>query len=501
MNSEDSAQVAAVGLVSRLVERASRQGLALCHWKSNIRLPLSVVGKTDLDLSIPPEQEAELCVILNVLGFVPFRSPIWSRYPGVSDWLGLDIGTGSLLHVHLHTRLLTGTSSVKEQDLPWLEMLNSELITDKATGIFIPPRGFEFHQLLARESVKSLGIRGLLMRLSRRSVPGVDEVEELRWLQAESAPEEIEYWGEKLWGTRRWQRMRFLIPEMGKEIDAFRHIAAEINRALVPWRRGSVISNGLRFVALRLAGSLVARWSLAMRGHPPRKRVIGQRAPIVAFVGCDGAGKSTVVADTQKWLSWKADAVTLYLGSKKGLCLRVYRALVQLRRGHKSGGKHSKNEKEFIQPTFLRALRGVINARVRLKQQRHAKSMAHAGVIVLTDRWPQGEIQGMCDGPSVSSAHKSGWLFNALRRYELKLIKQQSGIRPDLIIKLIVPIDIALQRKPDHSAEMLFGKIDTIRKLSFDGVRVIEVDSTQSLQEVVRSVRGHVWTILRKMAN
>lgn len=41
-----SEQSVAVGLVSRLVERASGQGLALSHWKSNIRLPLSFILST-----------------------------------------------------------------------------------------------------------------------------------------------------------------------------------------------------------------------------------------------------------------------------------------------------------------------------------------------------------------------------------------------------------------------------------------------------------------------
>jgi hypothetical protein len=126
--------------------------------------------------------------------------------------------------------------------------------------------------------------------------------------------------------------------------------------------------------------------------------------------------------------------------------------------------------------------------------------MAQRGTIVLADRWPQAEIQGLCDGPSASPVHNFGWLSNILRRYELRLIKQQSSIRPDLIIKLIVPLDIALQRKSDHPAEILSRKIDAIQKLTFGGVEVVEVDSVQPLQEVVRSVRCHLWTTLRRVA-
>lgn len=482
-------------IVNELVSRAADAGLLLCHWKSNIRLPMSVTGKTDLDFFVLPEHEAEVRNLLHDINFVSFRSPIWSRYDGVTDWLGLDVETGSLLHVHLHTRLLTGTKSVKEQDLPWSGILISALVKDIATNVLIPPRGFEFHQLLARESVKFCGLRGLLLRICRGVALRSDEREELRWLEAQCLMGEIDYWGERLWGDKRWQRLQALLVRLDHDKSKFQRVAFEINKSLAPWRKGTFVVNGLRFIAMRLLLFV----SVRLRGVVPQKRLNMTRAPIIAFIGSDGSGKSTIVADTQNWLGWKAEAVSVYLGSKKGWYQSLRRSVAVALRQRKLEvvvNVRSGNESEL--PPFLKALQGVLFAFVRLQQQRRAWSAACRGTIVLADRWPQAEHPGLCDGPSTYPSFSPSWLSRILQKYESKLIKKQSIIKPDLIIKLKVPLAVALARKPDHPAGVISQKINIIQSLKFDGVEVIEVDSAQPLDDVRRIVRQQLWTKLHE---
>ena len=40
-------------LISRLVTLSEKSNLSLCHWKSNMRLKLSMLGISDFDFSTP----------------------------------------------------------------------------------------------------------------------------------------------------------------------------------------------------------------------------------------------------------------------------------------------------------------------------------------------------------------------------------------------------------------------------------------------------------------
>ena len=493
-------QGVAVGLVSRLVERASGQGLALCHWKSNIRLPLSVIGRTDLDLSIPPAQEPLLHKILLDLGFLPFRTPAWAYYVGVSDWLGLDSDSGTLLHVHLHTRLLTGAKSVKEQDLPWLDLMNTSLRQDAQTAVPIPAAAFEYHLLYTREAIKSRSLRGFLMRLRGRPSLDVATVEELQWLWGLVEPDEIDVWGERLWGHERWLNIRSSAqyPQICHDED-FCLLAKAVGTMLAPWRKGNAVSNSMRFLGMRFWQMAAERWEQTFLGTRPKKRLLSQRGPIIAFVGSDGAGKSTVTSDTERWLGWKADVAVLYFGSNHGWYrhLRILRALFKSRSSRCPNTPPT--HRRVDHPAWLLALLGVFLARKRLRQQRRAIRMAQRGTIVLADRWPQFEVCGLCDGPALPVGKPGGWLVGMLQRYERRLFQRMAMLSPDLVIKLNVPLEVAMQRKLDHSPEMLARKIEIVRELSFAGAPMIEVDAAQPLNEVNRIVRVHLWEALRRV--
>jgi thymidylate kinase len=119
--------------------------------------------------------------------------------------------------------------------------------------------------------------------------------------------------------------------------------------------------------------------------------------------------------------------------------------------------------------------------------------MTNRGTIVLADRWPQAEICGLCDGPHTSDIAEGGWFVRAVQRYEQRLVERLRDLKPDLVIKLVVPLDTAKMRKPDHDAAMLARKVDAIQALTFDNASIVEVDATLPIEEVVRLIHGHLW--------
>ena len=488
----------------RLFDAAKREGLLLCHWKSNARLDAALHGQTDLDVFIPGAQEERLRGLLDTLGFVPVRSRIWSRYPGVSDWLGLDPANGALLHVHLHSRLLTGTKSVKEQDLPWEQWLCEHLVPDRATGVPTPPRALEAHMLLARECVKSFGPQGMARRWRKRPLLSAHARAEMEWLLASCSPQDLDDWGEKLWPPPFWPHMQpdFRTDQLGNA-QAFSRLRHGVASALAPSRRGTRLGNAMVFLAMASLKRAQATWAHATGTVPSGKRLLGPRAPIIAIVGSDGAGKSTVVANLRDWLGWKADVSRFYFGTNHSW----FRRLRQwLRPPPPDAGQLADvpapnptlRPRHPAFPHWLYPIKWIVMAHVRLALQRKAERFAQRGIVVLADRYPQNEIEGVLDGPSPVQPDHTAGIFGLARKYERALFARMARRQPDLILKLVVPLDVALSRRPDHAPELLAAKVAAIQTLRYGGAPLVEIDASQPLDQVVLEARRFVWQTIRR---
>jgi thymidylate kinase len=493
------------GLAGRLTAAAAEAGLTLAHWKSNNRLHLSVTGRDDLDMSIPPEQERALTQLMREFGFVAFDSRPWQRFAGGSDWLGLEEESGTLLHVHLHTRLLTGADGVMEQELPWLEMMNASLRRDPATGLAIPPPAFDAHLLVARETVKSRNFRSHILRLLRREPSSADAEEELAWLLARCGEEDLDHWGAAMWGRQRWRRMQPAFREgCVSDPAAFALLSSEIWDALRPHRIGTAPGVALRFIALRGVRAVHGVRARFTGTTLSGKRLIGRRAPVIAIVGSDGAGKSTVAADLERWLSREIDVATVYFGTNHGWFRRsramTIRLLPTRRRKARRAAQPMAEPASSTFPLWLQAFKWCVMARVRLYHQRRAQRLALGGTTVLADRYPQNEVHGTYDGPSRLDQPGIGLLARALQRDEHRSFSRLAETRPDLVIKLIVPVEVAQARKVDHDPLSLAEKVRLTRIIGFNGALVVEIDATQPLEAVLRDVRRHAWSSVRAAA-
>jgi hypothetical protein len=306
----------ASSLAADIARAAHMEGLALCHWKSNQRLLQSVEGRSDLDFSIPPGEEVALKRLLRSFGFVEFRSRLWQRYPGVTDWLGFDQATGAMLHVHLHNRLLTGAKAVKEQDLPWLELMNAGLQQDRETGLWVPSRAFEAHLFFTREAIKSRNLRGRVLGLRRRFCVSEAARAEMNWLLSRCSQGDLDDWGRKLWGDDRWSRMSSdFHDERIWQTATFEKLRHEVASALSDHRHGNALKHGITFLTMRLVKRIHGLKARLVGTTGSGKHMVSRPAPIIALVGSDGAGKSTVASDLIRWLSWKADVAPIYFGT------------------------------------------------------------------------------------------------------------------------------------------------------------------------------------------
>ena len=245
----------------------------------------------------------------------------------------------------------------------------------------------------------------------------------------------------------------------------------------------------------------------------PTKRVFASGGLVVALVGVDGSGKSTVVGELLRWLSPLLDAAPIYLGSGKGpvsLPRRVLEAGAALERwltrrpavatpppSGLPGAPHRGRSTSWLRTSgellWLVAL--ARERRARLRQVRRARNV---GMLVICDRFLQTQIPHFNDGPAFDhwKDHPSSVLRWAARR-ERAALSDVALQPPDLVVRLSVPAELAAVRRPTMSLERLRHGVATIAALRFPEVtRVVEIDASQPLSVVLLQVKRALWESL-----
>ncbi|QDE41612.1 thymidylate kinase [Luteibacter pinisoli] len=220
-------------------------------------------------------------------------------------------------------------------------------------------------------------------------------------------------------------------------------------------------------------------------------------APLIAIIGTDGSGKSTVAEHMVTWMGRYGPTGQAHLGKQAG---NIGRALERLplvggymgrliRR--KSDGVNKRID-EHKQPTLFPSL--VISAFTlrRLRRFRRMLAMRRKGLIVVTDRFPQVEIPGAYDGPGFPKEAAGSWLVLRLARFEHDAFVWMAGHQPDLVLRLNVDLDTACARKPDHRREALSRKIAVTPRLKYSGAPIVDIDANQPLATVIADAEAAV---------
>ncbi|WP_312158420.1 thymidylate kinase [Pantoea piersonii] len=222
-------------------------------------------------------------------------------------------------------------------------------------------------------------------------------------------------------------------------------------------------------------------------------------SPLIAVIGSDGSGKSTVCDYLLVYLQNYGPAVRVHLGKQAG---NVGRAAAQLPLiGNMIGKKIEQNTKK------VRSKKGRMNMLPslvisffvirRLLRFRRMLAFRKQGLIVLTDRFPQAQIPGGYDGPAFPENKESNVLIKWLARREKQAFQWMADHKPDLVIKLNVDLEVACARKPDHSSEALARKTLTTSLLNFEGARIVDIDANCPLDEVLPAAERAVAAFMK----
>jgi thymidylate kinase len=485
-------------LYERLFEAFERADLAWCSWKSPSRLPDAYAGRSDLDLLIARTDRQQALQILVDCGFKPAPDGPGRDDPAMSSFLGFDPVSGALLHAHVHFRLILGPSLFKNARLPsetaFLE--RSRLLPGRNPRVLAPEdaalllfvrRQLEFSRFDPVQIARREQIDQKFRKDFAELAPLIDSV------ALRNAAEEI------FDADLAARVVRAIIADpMGASAGLRREVARALS---LPRRCGGV--EAALVGAARTAAFLFGAFN---RRHLQTPRIWGRRAPggglVIAFVGVDGSGKSTAATTIRNWLGPEIDVVRVYFGTGDGapsLVLAPFKALAGLIarfiKTKPKGASHG-NISDRPPGPFYSALFAVWAMAVALDKRHKLVTIQRAarrGFIVVTDRYPQNEIENFNDGPLLYRlASAPDWL----RRFEQAIYMRAHRAPPDLIVKLQVGPETVQRREPDMNPALIVERLASLERLQFPGAKIIRIDARAPLEDVTAKVKQAVWNVL-----
>ncbi len=497
-----------LSLIDSLILSLRSREVRYCHWKSNENLDQTLKGETDLDILCHHDDRKDFYEILKNHGFTKLEEVVFTGYPGIENFVGYDPETGRCIHVHLHFELTIGTPFLKEYVTPWAPYVLERRLTDSNTDIPITNPEIELFLLVVRYSLK---IRRFNV-LSRKKYFN-EFLEEYDWLTKRADESELKNISNDLLNPSIGEQILNLIIE-GPSIRHLVKIGKSVRSELDTYATyQSWLTTPVALGRKGFCGVGKANREFLNRPYPSR-RTIPSRGIEVAVIGIDGSGKSTHISSVYNWLSWKIDVHSVYFGSGDGPSSLLRYPLKKLNelRSPSDGEYHSdervgqnksksyteKNGQNKTNSTtkvgLAKAIWGILLAREKQKKRQRATRARNRGMIVVMDRYPQNQFEGINDGPLLQEWADSRLEFLAkIAAWEREIYADLEDNSPDIVIKLETDPEVAKKRKPETPMWKLQQKSKIIDSVEYKNTRVITIDTHQDIKDVLNEIKKEVW--------
>jgi thymidylate kinase len=472
-----------------------QQQIRYCLFKSNQHLGPALAGETDIDMLILPEQQNELKDILKQLRFIKMKSPKEKSYSYMADYIGFDEQTGNLIHLHLHWRLIFGSKYLKNYIFPDETYYLANSIIDSDTQLMIARPDLEI-RLLCLRIFSKISVGFITKKfVSKKAV------------LASAWRNELDYLIENLDENLLNQEYPSLSNSLSKLIHRFIVYYRKNQLTLLHllqfkfcfmWhlRPLRIISGA--FVLLNRFSNRYGYWRKKPLGE--LKKYIACPAVRIAFLGVDGAGKTTAIPPIKKWLKWKLRVKTYYLGKPRPKSLLFFllnKTIAFLQ-------KTIKNKQYWLD--VLYAGRLVLMARQRVRLYRESLKMSAQGFIILYDRFPLPLLYGMnnpMDGPKIKTRfpHSGSGLLAYLAKKETDCYLKID--LPHYFLVLKIDLQTALRRKSENNLqkEQIAEKISMIDYFLANHPLACVLDATLPVEQVLLQLKQKIWEFLQICGN
>jgi hypothetical protein len=216
--------------------------------------------------------------------------------------------------------------------------------------------------------------------------------------------------------------------------------------------------------------------------------------PLIAIVGSDGSGKSTVGAALLAWLRESREVEMCHLGKQTGNVGRWLRNLPMIGGGvDKQLLKKADRVREDRGPGPFASLVVYHLSMRRVRRFRRMMAIRRTGKTILADRYPQMAVASpKMDGTHFNAASPRSRLARLLGRRERTAYAWMTSHRPDLVIRLNIDLETAFARKPDHRYASLAAKIAQVPLLSYNGAPILDIDATLPLATVLQQAKAGI---------
>ncbi len=485
--------------IAALLMRLNRYDTRYCHWKTNLDLDKALRGIDDLDLLVAEADFPTFNIALLQEGFVEAES-ITSRYqPGIYHFLGNDMATGRLINAHLHLHSMTGDHFLKSWVLPFDEMLLQD--TRRMAGMPVPSPEAELIIYVVRSMIKYASLFDFLLKV--RSGPASTaehdhlteqaDLDRVRRLLARHLPE-ID--------TKRFLEALALL---GNEEGLSRKVllGRDFKRRLKKYRRYSAP------VQTAITAQAVARMAWNRLIHRHKHMRLRNGGKIIALVGPQATGKSTIAAELKKWLGVELAVISIHAGKPPRTALTLLPSLaIPLARRLMPGKATVKIEKDAIDNDsrhfpLIFIIRKVMLAWDRRALLRKVWRQARNGKVVISDRYPS-DLVGAIDGATFRDeaiAAEQSALKKWLMRLERKLYTDVCP--PDLVLELTVSTEKAIERNLKRNKKGPKQTTDYVRlrhsmkyKPVFDHCPVVKISTDDDFEQMMLRIKDIVWSVL-----
>jgi len=259
-------------------------------------------------------------------------------------------------------------------------------------------------------------------------------------------------------------------------------------------------------------------WAEVQRrlGTKQKNKVLQAGGAVIAFVGADATGKSTLVTETGRWLGDTFTVKIIHTGKPPSswltapvnIALALVRRLISLRHNSHLTRQTSSSDSNPSQHRFKGlsslpyAFRAITLAWDRQRLILKARRLAAEGEIIVCDRYPS-RIMGAMDSPRLEEEpFKTGpvaTIYNRLARLEKRLYQQIPP--PDIVLKLKVSLETAKKRNRERNGQDGEAYLEARHRQSQDwhmpGTRyVYDIDTEQSLEKTKCNVKEAIWESL-----
>jgi thymidylate kinase len=457
-------------LLDRLGESLESAGVVYCQWKGHWKRARWESGAGDVDLLVDSAWAERLHTVLARLGFKPAVTPPEAQFPGTASWIAYDAPRQTLVHVHVHRRLIVGgywTTVYR------LAMERAVLDTAVPREPFpVPAPELEF-------------IVFVLRTVQRYSVRDLVGPRQPKWL-ADTLPE-FTYLLRQVDRDLLLVRLAEVLPTV--DVAFFDACTRSLQTGGSRWGRLWLrrrLDRHLQGHASRPPFGLLVRRIARSFGILPRARRLhsARGGWVMALLGGDGAGKSTCAIELTRWLGVQFDVMRAHLGRPpRSLTTLVVGGLLKVRRalGRSDG------------TSFFDLLRHVCTARDRYRLFARVKRFADAGGIALCERYPVPQNR-LLVGPEIArllEGKRTSWLARRLLRAEQRYYLQIP--RPDVIAVLMVEPETAVRRKTDEPADYVRARSRIIWETDWSETGAHLVDAGRALPEVVADLKALIW--------